>query len=75
MEAQIKDLPKVSVTINNANIGQQGGAVSSVNGKTGAVELTAKDVGALPDPTMIPTDDHINSLISTALGVIENGTY
>lgn len=25
------------------------GAVSSVNGKTGAVELTAKDVGALPE--------------------------
>jgi hypothetical protein len=23
----------------------------------------------------IPTDDHINSLINTALGVIENGTY
>lgn len=23
----------------------------------------------------IPTDDHINELISTALGVIENGTY
>lgn len=25
--------------------------------------------------TEIPTDDHINSLINTALGVIENGTY
>ena len=23
----------------------------------------------------VPTDDHINSLINTALGVIENGTY
>jgi hypothetical protein len=23
----------------------------------------------------IPTDEHINSLINTALGVIENGTY
>lgn len=55
MEAQIKDLPKVSATINNANISQPGGAVSSVNGKTGAVELTAKDVGALPDTTVIPT--------------------
>lgn len=75
MQAQIKDLPKVSATINNANISQQGGAVSSVNGKTGAVELTAADVGALPDTTVIPTDEHINGLISTALGVIENGTY
>ncbi len=52
-----------------------GGAVSSVNGKTGSVVLTAEDVGALPDTTAIPTDEHINGLISTALGVIENGTY
>lgn len=32
-----------------------GGAVDSVNGKTGAVVLTASDVGALPDNTPIPT--------------------
>ena len=32
-----------------------GGAVSSVNGKTGDVELDAADVGALPDTTPIPT--------------------
>ena len=31
-----------------------GGAVSSVNGKTGAVVLTAGDVHALPDNTVIP---------------------
>ena len=31
------------------------GAVESVNGKTGAVELDASDVGALPDDTAIPT--------------------
>lgn len=36
---------------------------------------TAAEVGALPDTTDIPTDDHINALINTALGVIENGTY
>lgn len=30
-------------------------AVESVNGKTGAVSLTASDVGALPDTTDIPT--------------------
>ena len=29
--------------------------VSSVNGKTGTVELTASDVGALPNTTQIPT--------------------
>lgn len=29
--------------------------VDSVNGKTGAVELTAADVGALPDTTVIPS--------------------
>lgn len=31
-----------------------GGAVDSVNGKTGVVELDAEDVGALPDDTDIP---------------------
>lgn len=36
---------------------------------------TAAEVGALPASTVIPTDEHINSLINTALGVIENGTY
>ena len=32
-----------------------GGAVDSVNGKTGVVVLNAEDVGALPDTTIIPT--------------------
>lgn len=32
-----------------------GGAVNSVNGQTGDVVLTAEDVGALPDTTVIPT--------------------
>ena len=35
--------------------GGGGGAVDSVNGKTGAVVLSAEDVGALPDTTVIPT--------------------
>ena len=34
--------------------GGSGGAVDSVNGKTGVVVLTATDVGALPDSTVIP---------------------
>ena len=33
-----------------------GGAVNSVNGQTGDVVLTASDVGALPDTTVIPTN-------------------
>lgn len=36
--------------------GGGGGAVDSVNGYTGVVVLTAADVGALPDSTVIPTD-------------------
>lgn len=34
---------------------ESGGAVDSVNGKTGEVVLTASDVGALPNTTVIPT--------------------
>ena len=33
-----------------------GGSVTSVNGMQGAVVLTAADVGALPDTTVIPSD-------------------
>lgn len=35
--------------------GGGGGAVNSVNGKTGAVVLNAEDVGALPNTTKVPT--------------------
>lgn len=48
-----------NITITNNVISSTGGggtgAVSSVNGKTGAVNLNASDVGALPDTTTIPT--------------------
>lgn len=40
-----------------------GGAVDSVNGKTGAVELNAHDVGALPDDTPL-FDGNYESLIN-----------
>ena len=39
----------------NAVTSSGGGAVTSVNGQTGAVVLDAEDVGALPDSTVIPT--------------------
>jgi len=49
-------------TINNESILgsgnitiQGGGAVDSVNGQTGVVVLTASDIGALPNTTVIPT--------------------
>ena len=38
-----------------SDISSGGGAVDSVNGQTGDVVLTASDIGALPDTTVIPT--------------------
>lgn len=44
--------------------------VASVNGKTGAVELSAEDVGALPASTVIPstsglaTETYVNNAVS-----------
>lgn len=46
-------VPKINEIIDN--LGGGGGAVDSVNGQTGTVVLTASDVGALPDTTVIPT--------------------
>ena len=43
--------------------------VSSVNGKTGAVVLTASDVGALPNTTVIPTK---TSQLDNDSGFIDN---
>lgn len=42
-------------TIDEKLVEAGAGAVSSVNGKVGAVELTAEDVGALPEDTVIPS--------------------
>jgi len=41
------------------------GGVTSVNGQTGDVTLTASDVGALPDSTTIPTVDQTYNAAST----------
>ena len=46
--------------------GGGGGAVNSVNGKTGDVVLDAEDVGALPDDTVIPsTAEDVGALPDT----------
>lgn len=41
--------------LNGIETGAQANTVTSVNNKTGAVNLTASDVGALPSSTTIPT--------------------
>lgn len=51
--ADILHVEVKGVTYDIASSG--GGAVSSVNGQTGAVVLDAEDVGALPDDTVIPS--------------------
>lgn len=50
-----------------------GGAVDSVNGKTGVVVLTATDVGALPDSTVIPTVN--NPTITITQGGVTKGSF
>ena len=45
----------IRVWTNQSSSGGGGGAVDSVNGQTGVVVLTASDVGALPDNTVIPS--------------------
>ena len=45
----------VQTSLGKADTALQSAPVNSVNGKTGAVSLSASDVGALPDSTTIPT--------------------
>lgn len=45
----------VQTSLEKADTALQSAPVNSVNGKTGAVTLTASDVGALPSTTAIPT--------------------
>lgn len=50
-----------------------GGAVSSVNGMTGDVVLTASDVGALPTSTPIPTVDNTLTTAGAAADAKKTG--
>ena len=50
-----------------------GGAVQSVNGKTGAVKLTAEDVGALPKDTPIPDPYTLPTASETVKGGVKVG--
>ena len=64
--AQKTDIPDIPMTLPNPNALIFTGAV------TGSYD------GSAPVSVKIPsavTDDHINSLIDTKLGVIENGSY
>lgn len=45
----------VQTSLDKANSALQSAPVTSVNNKTGAIQLTATDVGALPDTTVIPS--------------------
>lgn len=50
------------------------GVVTSVNGKTGAVQLSAEDVGALPDDTVIPAAYALPTASATAKGGVKVGS-
>lgn len=51
--------------------------VDSVNGKTGAVVLTAEDVGALPNTTIIPSTSGLASetYVDTAVSAKQNKVF
>ena len=58
----------------NAAASGGGGAVDSVNGKTGVVVLDAEDVGALPDDTVIPTVPTTVSSFTNDAGYLTSAT-
>lgn len=66
----------VGTTMNPKKLSEQGIPNPNAIAFTGAVSGTYD--GSAPLTVNIPegvTDEHINELINTALGVIENGTY
>lgn len=76
--AELVDLPtvptKVSELTNDSGyITAAQAPVQSVNNKTGAVELTASDVGALPADTVIPTVN--NATLTIKRNSIDVGSF
>lgn len=76
--AELVDLPtvptEVSELTNDANyITAAQAPVQSVNNKTGAVSLTASDVGALPADTVIPTVN--NATLTIKRNSIDVGSF
>lgn len=76
--AELVDLPtvptKVSELANDANyITAAQAPVTSVNNKTGAVSLTASDVGALPADTIIPTVN--NATLTIKRNSVDVGSF
>lgn len=76
--AELVDLPtvptKVSELTNDANyITAVQAPVQSVNGKAGAVQLNASDVGALPADTIIPTVN--NATLTIKRNSIDVGSF
>ena len=76
--AELVDLPtvptKVSELTNDSGyITAVQAPVQSVNGKTGAVSLTASDVGALPADTVIPTVN--NATLTIKRNSIDVGSF
>lgn len=70
IEALKQNIERIKASLNNLDVG-----VVSVNDKTGKVELTAEDVGALPSDTHIPTDPVQSNWAETdtsSLAYIEN---
>lgn len=53
--------------------GAEANTVDSVNGKTGAITLSASDVGALPDTTVIPTEYTLPTASANILGGVKVG--
>ncbi len=66
------DIPVTSGGVFDALLSAGAGAVTSVNGKTGEVNLTASDVGALPDSTPIPDIPENISAFNNDVGFIKS---
>ena len=72
--------PMIEAWMRNMYVsGSVGGGIAVTGATVGqTVKISAVDENGVPtawEPTDFPSDERINDLINTALGVIENGTY